>query len=124
MNKIKKENFTIDSILLEFINKEAIPGTDINVDEFWKKFDSAIHELAPINKALIKKREDIQKKIDAWHIANKGENFNQEKYIKFLKSINYVVEEKDNFHVSSKNVDDEITKIAGPQLVVPIERTS
>ncbi len=121
MNKIKKENFTIDSILLEFINKEAIPGTDINVDEFWKKFDSAIHELAPINKALIKKREDIQKKIDAWHIANKGENFNQEKYIKFLKSINYVVEEKDNFHVSSKNVDDEITKIAGPQLVVPID---
>jgi len=121
MNKIKKENFTIDSILLEFINKEAIPGTDINVDEFWIKFDSAIHELAPINKALIKKREDIQKKIDAWHISNKGENFNQGKYIKFLKSINYVVEEKDNFHVSSKNVDDEITKIAGPQLVVPID---
>ena len=62
MNKINKENFIISSVLLEFINKEVIPGTDINVDEFWKKFDSAIHELAPINKALIEKRETIQKK--------------------------------------------------------------
>ena len=52
MNKINKENFIISSVLLEFINKEVIPGTDINVDEFWKKFDSAIHELAPINKAF------------------------------------------------------------------------
>jgi len=121
MDKIKKENLTISTVLLEFINKEVIPGTDINVDEFWKKFDSAVHELAPINKALIKTREVIQKKIDEWHIANKDKNFNQEEYIKFLKSINYIVEEKDNFYVSSQNVDDEIAKIAGPQLVVPID---
>ena len=64
MNIIKKENLTVSLVLLEFINKEVIPGTGINVDEFWKKFDSAVHELAPINKALINKREAIQKKID------------------------------------------------------------
>ena len=107
--------------MLEFINKEVIPGTDINIDEFWKRFDSVVHELAPINKALIQKRETIQKKIDAWHLSNKSKNFNKEEYIKFLKSINYIVEEKDNFQVTTKNVDDEIAKIAGPQLVVPID---
>ena len=64
MNKIKKENLTISSVLFEFINNEIIPDTGINIDEFWKKFDAAIHELAPINKALIEKREVIQKKID------------------------------------------------------------
>ena len=62
MNKIKKGNLAVSPVLLEFINKEVIPGTNINVDEFWEKFDSAIHELAPINKALIEKREIIQKK--------------------------------------------------------------
>ena len=121
MSKIKKGNLAVSPLLLEFIDKEIIPDTDINVDEFWKKFDSAVHELAPINKALIKKRETIQKKINTWHIANKDRNSNQKEYIKFLKSINYIVEEKDDFQITSQNVDDEITKIAGPQLVVPID---
>jgi len=121
MNKIKKGNLTISSVLLEFVDKEIIPGTDIDVDEFWKKFDSAVHELAPINRALIEKREIIQKKIDVWHLANKDKNFKKEEYIKFLKSINYIVEEKDDFQITTQNVDDEIAKIAGPQLVVPID---
>jgi malate synthase len=121
MNKIKKENLTISSVLFEFIDKEVIPGTDINVDEFWKKFDSAVHELAPINKTLIEKREAIQKKIDVWHLANKGKDLKKNEYIEFLKSINYIVEEKDDFQISTQNVDSEIAKIAGPQLVVPID---
>ena len=75
MNKIKKENFTINPVLLEFIDKEVIPGTGINTDEFWKKFDTAVHELAPINKLLIEERETIQKKIDMWHLVNKDKNF-------------------------------------------------
>ena len=121
MNKIKKENLTISSVLFEFIDKEVIPGTDINVDEFWKKFDSAVHELAPINKTLIEKREAIQKKIDVWHLANKGKDLKKNEYMEFLKSINYIVEEKDDFQISTQNVDSEIAKIAGPQLVVPID---
>jgi malate synthase len=121
MNKIKKENLTISSVLFEFIDKEVIPGTDIYVDEFWKKFDSAVHELAPINKTLIEKREAIQKKIDVWHLANKGKDLKKNEYIEFLKSINYIVEEKDDFQISTQNVDSEIAKIAGPQLVVPID---
>ena len=121
MSKIKKGNLTISSVLLEFINKEVIPDTNINADEFWGKFDAAVHELAPINKALLEKREVIQKKIDAWHLANKGKNIKRDEYIKFLKTINYIVEEKDDFQIITKNVDNEIAKIAGPQLVVPID---
>ena len=121
MNKIKKENLTISSVLFEFINKEVLPGIDINADEFWKKFDSTVHELAPINKSLIEKRESFQKKIDAWHLSNVSKNLNKEEYISFLKSINYIVEEKDDFQITTQNVDDEIARIAGPQLVVPID---
>ena len=121
MKKIKKENFTISSVLLEFVDKEVIPGTGINVDEFWKKFDTAIHQLAPINKVLLEKRETIQKKIDTWHLNNKDKNLNKNEYIKFLKSINYIVEEQESFQITTQNVDDEIAKIAGPQLVVPID---
>jgi malate synthase len=121
MNKIKKKNLTINSTLLDFINQEVIPGTDIEAEDFWNKFDDAVHELAPINRALIEKRENIQKEIDEWHLANKDEKINKNEYIKFLKSINYIVEEKENFQISTQNVDEEIANIAGPQLVVPID---
>ena len=121
MTKIKKGNLTIDFVLFDFVNQEVIPGIDVDIEDFWNKFDLAVHELAPINKALIKKREIIQKKIDEWHLTNKGEELNKDKYIKFLKSINYIVEEKEHFQISTQNVDEEIAKIAGPQLVVPID---
>jgi len=121
MNKIKKGNLTINSVLFEFVNQEVIPGTNIDIEDFWKKFDLVVHELAPINKALIEKRESIQKQIDEWHLTNKGKEFDKNEYIKFLKSINYIVEEKEDFQISTQNVDEEIAKIAGPQLVVPID---
>jgi len=121
MSKIKKGNLSIDSVLVDFIEKEAIPETDINIENFWKEFDEAIHELAPINKQLLGKRDSIQKQIDEWHLSNKGKEINKEEYSKFLKSINYIVEEKEDFKISTANVDDEIAQIAGPQLVVPID---
>jgi|TARA_B110000444_G_scaffold229755_1_gene236507 malate synthase len=121
MNKIKKGNLIISSTLLDFVNQEVIPGTDIVVEDFWNKFDAAVHELAPINKALIEKRENIQNQIDKWHLANNGKEIIKDEYIKFLKSINYIVEEKENFQISTQNVDEEIANIAGPQLVVPID---
>jgi malate synthase len=121
MSKIKKGNLTINSVLLEFVNQEVIPDTDITPEDFWNKFDLAVHELAPINKVLIEKREKIQKQIDVWHLANKGKGIDKNEYIKFLKSINYIVEEKENFQISTQNVDKEIASIAGPQLVVPID---
>jgi malate synthase len=121
MSQIKKGNLTVSSALFNFINQEVIPGTNIIFEEFWSNFDKAAHELSIVNKILLEKRESIQKKIDKWHIDNKGNEINKNEYIKFLKSINYIVEEKENFQISTQNVDEEIASIAGPQLVVPID---
>ena len=121
MSYIKKKELQINSRLFDFVNNEIIPGTKIESEEFWTNFEKIVHELAPVNKKLIQKREEIQKKIDEWHKKNKGKEFNKKEYLEFLKSISYIVKEKDNFNIETTNVDDEIATIAGPQLVVPID---
>ena len=121
MNTIDKNGLKISSVLFEFINNEAIPGTDIKLDDFWNKFEKVTHELAPINKNLIEKRQNIQKKIDQWHKNNKGKNFNKKDYKDFLKSISYIVSEKEDFKIDTQDVDQEIASMAGPQLVVPVD---
>ena len=121
MEKISKGNLKISLSLFDFVNKEVLPGTKINSDSFWSGFDKAIHELQATNKELLKTREKIQKKIDEWHITNKSKPFKKDEYIKFLTSINYIVETKEDFKIETENVDDEIAKIAGPQLVVPVD---
>ena len=121
MKLISKNELKINQTLFNFINDEVLPGTDIVQDDFWSKFANVVHELAPINKKLIQKREKIQKQIDDWHLNNSKEKFDKKKYTQFLKSISYIVEEGDNFKIDTSNVDDEIAKIAGPQLVVPVD---
>ena len=121
MSFIEKKGLKISSILFDFVNKEIIPGTDIQTDKFWDGFEKTVHELAPINKRLIEKRETIQKQIDNWHKQNKGKELNKREYTEFLKSISYIVEEKEDFNIETTNVDSEIASIAGPQLVVPVD---
>ena len=121
MSITEKNGLKINTKLFNFVNNEIIPGTYIKSEEFWNNFEKIVHELAPINKKLIKKRGDIQKKIDEWHKKNKGQELNKKEYLEFLKSISYIIEEKDNFNIETTNVDDEIAKIAGPQLVVPVD---
>jgi len=121
MNITEKNGLKINTKLFDFVNNEIIPDTKIKSEEFWSNFGNIVHELAPINKKLIQKREDIQKKIDDWHKKNKGKEFNKKEYLEFLKSISYIVEEKDDFNIETANVDDEIATIAGPQLVVPVD---
>ena len=121
MSYIKKNELQINSKLFDFVNNEIIPGTKIESEQFWTNFEKIVHELAPVNKKLIQKREEIQKKIDEWHKKNKGKELNKKEYLEFLKSISYIVKEKDNFNIETTNVDDEIATIAGPQLVVPID---
>ena len=113
-------NLRISEELLSFVNNELLKGLEISPEKFWSGFDDAVHELAPKNKELIQIREDLQKKIDDWHIKNKGNEINIEEYKKFLKEIGYLKDEGPDFKIETKNVDDEISKIAGPQLVVPI----
>ena len=121
MKMVDKNGLKVSSTLLEFINNEVIPDTNINIDNFWSKFSNVVHELSPINKALIQKREAIQKKIDDWHKLNKDKDFNKIEYINFLKSIGYLIDEKNDFNIETSDVDKEISSIAGPQLVVPVD---
>ncbi len=121
MSITEKNGLKISSKLFNFINNEVIPGTGIKSDDFWNNFEKVVHELAPINKSLIDKRENIQKKIDDWHIKNKDKDLNKKKYAEFLKSISYIIEEKEDFNIETANVDSEISSIAGPQLVVPVD---
>ena len=113
-------NLKIADKLLAFVNEELLKNTDISPDKFWSGFDKAVHELAPKNKELIKFRDELQNKIDDWHLENKGNKVDMDEYKKFLKKIGYLKDEGPNFKIETKNVDDEIAKIAGPQLVVPI----
>ena len=111
---------SIATELLNFVNNELLPGTGINKKKFWYGVDKCTHELYIRNKNLLEFREILQKKIDIWHRNNKGKKFNTKKYFNFLKEINYLKKEGKNFSIRTKNVDNEISTIAGPQLVVPI----
>ena len=113
-------NLKVAEDLLLFVNEELFKDTDINPKKFWSEFNKVAHDLAKENKKLLKKRDDLQKKINDWHIKNKKNKIKKVEYKKFLKKIGYLVDEGKDFKIETKNVDDEITKIAGPQLVVPI----
>ncbi|RDX36173.1 malate synthase G [bacterium HD9-500m-PIT-SAG08] len=113
-------NLKVSEELLHFVNDELFNGTDISPEKFWKDFDKAVHELTPKNKELINFRETLQKKIDKWHIDNKGKDIQINKYKNFLKEIGYLKDEGPDFKIETSNIDEEIASIAGPQLVVPI----
>ncbi len=113
-------NLKVSEELFSFVNDDLIKDSGITSEKFWLGFDKAIHELAPRNKELILIRENLQKKIDEWHIKNKGSEIKIDEYKDFLKKIGYLKNEGSDFKIQTKNIDDEISKIAGPQLVVPI----
>ena len=113
-------NLKVSQNLANFVNTELLNGTNLTPEKFWEGFDKVVHELAPKNKELIDIRKDLQNKINNWHKLNKGNEINLEDYKNFLKEIGYLKEEGPDFKIQTKNVDDEITSIAGPQLVVPI----
>ena len=117
---VKIKNLSVSKILFNFINNELLKGLKIKKNHFWSGFDKAIHELAPKNKKLLNIRDKIQKNIDQWHVNNRDKKFDLENYKNFLKKIGYLVNEEENFSIETKNVDDEISNIAGPQLVVPV----
>jgi len=117
---LKYGNLTVAKELDEFLRTEVIDGIGVDAGHFWNSLETILDEFGPRNKGLLQKREDIQDKIDQWHLSRKGEPHDQEAYISFLKEINYLLEEGDDFEISTDNVDDEIKTIAGAQLVVPV----
>ena len=117
---IKISDLSVSKLLLDFVNKELLPGTGISKNRFWKGFNDAVHYLAPKNKRLIETREKIQKSIDTYHLDRKGKKFNFSEYKVFLKKIGYLQKSYKNFKIQTKNVDKEISSICGPQLVCPV----
>ncbi|NMX58250.1 malate synthase G [Pseudomonas edaphica] len=110
----------VAKVLFDFVNNEAIPGTGITADQFWAGADKVIHDLAPKNKALLAKRDDFQARIDTWHQTHAGKAHDPVAYKAFLQDIGYLLPEAADFQASTQNVDDEIARMAGPQLVVPV----
>ncbi len=118
--RIKRSQLQINKDFYNFINQEVLLNLDITEDIFWDGFSRIIYELSPINLNLINQRKIIQEKIDVWHKNNKKNNFDLKEYELFLKQIGYLEEEGDDFEIETINVDQEISTICGPQLVVPI----
>ena len=117
---INHGSLKVSKELDDLINKKVCIGIDLEPENFWISFEKIIEEFTPRNRALLDKREDLQKKIDDWHLANKGKPIDKAEYKNFLKEIGYLLEEPEDFSIETKNVDPEIASIAGPQLVVPV----
>jgi malate synthase len=106
--------------LHDFVMREALPGTGLDADKFWKGFAGLAAKLMPQNRALLQERDRLQAAIDGWHKANPARPIDQAAYTAFLKEIGYLVPEGPDFMIGTTNVDPEIAEIAGPQLVVPL----
>jgi malate synthase len=106
--------------LYDFVQDRALPGTGIDAAGFWEGFGRIVSELAPLNRALLEKRDAIQAEMDKWCVEQRGNDLDMAAYKTFLGEIGYLVPEGEAFEVGTANVDDEIGKIAGPQLVVPV----
>ena len=117
---IKTNNLSVSSVLLNFVNKELLPGTAISKNQFWSGFSKTVHDLSPKNKKLIETREKLQKSIDSYHLERKGKKFKLNEYKLFLKKIGYLKKFGPNFKIQTKNLDKEISSICGPQLVCPV----
>jgi malate synthase len=120
MTSVDLAGLSVAKVLADFVEKEAAPGTGIAAADFWAGFAAIVRDLAPKNAALLKARDEIQARIDAWHKANKGKPFDAAAYNKFLRDIGYWLDAPASFQIATDNVDPEIATIAGPQLVVPV----
>lgn len=118
---LPKNNSLIHTGFCNFINEEVLPFHTIEPTKFWQDLEQLISDLAPINRQLLTTRDVMQQQIDQWHLAQKGQPMDIQAYEDFLREIGYLVEEGDDFTITTDNVDDEIATLAGPQLVVPVK---
>src|SRR3984893_17462863 len=118
---VKVDPIEVDKVLFDFVAREALPGTGVDEQSFWKGFASLVSRLAPRNAALLAERDRLQALIDAWHRDHPGAQFDARSYKTFLTDIGYLVPERSAFTVDTAAVDAEIAHIAGPQLVVPVD---
>ena len=120
MTRDTRHGLQVDTLLCSFIEDQALPGTGIDADQFWAGFADIVLDLTPVNKALLDRRSVLQDKIDAWHLARRGQPHDHEAYKQFLQEIGYLLPEGSDFSIETANTDPEIALVPGPQLVVPI----
>ncbi|MET1077121.1 MAG: malate synthase G [Pseudomonas sp.] len=118
--RVQVGGLQVAKVLFDFVNNEAIPGSGISAEHFWAGAESVINDLAPKNRALLDQRDAFQAQLDAWHQARAGQAHDPVAYKAFLQEIGYLLPEPADFQASTQNVDDEIARMAGPQLVVPV----
>ncbi len=117
---VQQGGISIARPLHDFITTEALPGTGVEAATLWSGLDRLLHDLSPRNRALLARRDDLQDKIDAWHRERRGKPVDRAEYAGFLRDIGYLLPEGPDFAIGTANVDDEIARVAGPQLVVPV----
>jgi len=117
-NYTDRANLKVSPIMADFIESDVLPGLKVEASAFWNSLASVVDDLTPANKKLLAERDSIQAKLDAWNLANK-DSFDAAAYKAYLYEIGYLVEEGDDFTITTQNVDSEIANQAGAQLVVP-----
>jgi len=111
---------SIDSVFRDFVEAELLPAIGFDPATFWSGVEAIISDLTPVNRELLKIRDDMQAKIDDWHSSRPGSDWDHAEYVEFLKDIGYLKPADDFPTIETQNVDREIAEIAGPQLVVPV----
>src|SRR5271168_2263752 len=119
-DRVSVGNLRVAKVLYDFINTEALPGTEIDPDSFWAGVDKVVTDLGPQNQDLLARRDQLQAQIDKWHRHHVIEPIDPETYRQFLTEIGYLLPEPADFTITTAGVDPEITTTAGPQLVVPV----
>ena len=113
-------NLSVDSLLQAFVEDELLPGTGVSTASFWASLEALLADFMPRNQALLARRDELQAQVDAWWKARKGQSVSFAEQTEFLKEIGYLLPEPAAFQIDTVNVDPEIARIAGPQLVVPV----
>ncbi|MFC6338288.1 malate synthase G [Pseudomonas sp. CCM 7891] len=119
-DRVNCQRLQVATNLQRFVDEEVLPGSGIQREAFWAGFDALVHDLAPHNRALLAERDALQAKLDTWHREHPGPVSDMPAYRDFLESIGYLLPQPDSVQASTANVDSEITRQAGPQLVVPM----
>ena len=119
-DRVERSGLKVAVELDALITERAAPGTGVDPKAFWAGFAAIVADLVPKNRALLARRDEIQELIDAWHLERKGKSIDAAEYKAFLEKIGYLLPEPADFSIATDNVDDEIARIAGPQLVVPV----
>ena len=118
--RVDRSGLQVDQVLADFLEQQALPGSGVEPTAFWTGFSALVHDFGPRNRALLARRDKLQAWIDDWHKVRRTEPFDHGAYAEFLRRIDYLLPEGDNFQIETTNVDPEIATVPGPQLVVPI----